>query len=128
MKKKPILKKPKKKTVKNRLDKKWSLKVREVGECAINNKDCSQQLHPHHIIGRRNTDTRWDLKNGICLCAIHHTLGKQSAHEDPLWFKEWLDENEPERMEYLNKKRKEPLHGTYSVEDYLKIEEETFDC
>ncbi len=116
------MKKQNKKTIKKRLDKKWSLIIRSKGYCEVC-KTNVKQLHPHHITGRRNLDTRWDIRNGVCLCASHHTLGTKSAHQSPLWFHEWLLKNKPDVIDYLNEKRKEPPHP-YSVEDYLKIEDE----
>lgn len=112
----------KKKTVKNRLDRLWSKIIRSKGKCEVcGSSNC--QLHPHHITGRKNLNTRWDLRNGCCLCASHHTMGNQSAHQSPLWFDEWLRKNRPEDYKYLNEKRKEQPRP-YSVEDYLGIEEE----
>ena len=113
----------KKSTVKNRMDKKWSLIIRSLGRCEVCGKDgdCCQ-LHPHHVIGRKNLDTRWDLRNGVCLCATHHTLGKQSAHEQPLWFKDWLKEHRAEDYIYLNEFKKKKSKS-FSIQDYLKIEE-----
>jgi len=114
----------KKTTVRNRLDKLWSLIIRSIGYCEVCTKTNREgQLHPHHIIGRSSLNTRWDLKNGICLCAKCHTLGKPSAHNDPIWFIEWLKTNQLERYKYLEKKRKEKPFP-YSIEDYLDIEKE----
>ncbi|MDD4390226.1 MAG: hypothetical protein PHW03_05420 [Eubacteriales bacterium] len=41
------------------------------------------QLHPHHFYSRRHINTRYDPRNGICLCAVHHVFGVNSAHSDP---------------------------------------------
>ena len=112
----------KKRTIKNRMDKKWSLIIRSKGYCEVC-KTSVHQLHPHHVTGRVNLNTRWDIRNGCCLCATHHTMGQKSAHQSPLWFHEWLLKHRPEDVAYLNEKRKEPPHP-YSVEDYLKIEDE----
>lgn len=71
----------------NKLDKIWSEKVKENAgyKCEIcGTKD--RQLHSHHFCGRRHTALRWVLLNGFCLCASHHTMGRESAHEDPQWF------------------------------------------
>jgi hypothetical protein len=43
----------------------------------------SNQLHPHHYYSKRNASVRYDPLNGICLCAVHHALGNESAHHDP---------------------------------------------
>lgn len=117
----------KKSTVKNRLDKKWSLKIRGKGLCEVCGKtDFEGQLHPHHVIGRQDLRTRWDLRNGVCLCAGHHTMFKESAHGNPLWFMAWMSGNRLEDLDYLKEKMKEIPHP-YSVQDYLEIEKE-LDC
>lgn len=49
-------------------------------------------LNPHHIITRSNKRLRWDIENGICLCALHHTLSSTfSAHKRPDKFIAWLE-------------------------------------
>lgn len=56
-------------------------------KCEICGKGQNEaQLHWHHYIGRTHTSLRWVLQNSFCLCAAHHTMGKESAHEDPQWF------------------------------------------
>ena len=48
--------------------------------------DCnikSSQLHPHHFYSRRHAAIRYDPDNIIILCAVHHTMGSFSAHNDP---------------------------------------------
>ncbi len=81
-----------------KLDKAWSLKVRSQGHCTLCPK--TNNLNPHHYVGRRNRNVRWDLDNGVCLCSGCHTMKTQSAHQDPEWFREqilairgqeWLD-------------------------------------
>lgn len=49
-----------------------------------------KQLHSHHIYSRSKKSTRWDVLNGICLCAGHHVLSSSfSAHKTPIEFTEW---------------------------------------
>ena len=43
-------------------------------------------LNAHHIIGRSNLNTRWDIENGIALCVKHHVFSIWSAHKNPFWF------------------------------------------
>ncbi len=51
----------------------------------------TETLNVHHILGRRARSTRYDIDNGITLCALHHTFGSQfSAHQTPTLFTEWL--------------------------------------
>jgi len=55
-------------------------------------EDCNKTtyLNSHHIFRRKNMATRWDLENGICLCAGHHTLNNFSAHHSPE-FSDWIE-------------------------------------
>lgn len=102
-----MLEKPKRKKKENKsllnkkLDSAWSLAVKKNAsyKCEV----CGERsnLNSHHIVGRRNKTLRWDLRNGVCLCVAHHKFGLQSAHEDPLWFREWLEENRWEDYAYL---------------------------
>lgn len=116
------MKKQKIRTIQRRLDKLWSQIIRSKGECEVcgkQNDEC--QLHGHHYYGRRSKSTRWDLPNGFCLCALHHTLGIQSAHESPEWFrtevlrirgKQWLND--------LRKKFNKPKKWT--IDELLELE------
>lgn len=97
------MKKTKKSTQKNKLDKLWSEKIRSYGRCEV----CGEIrfLNAHHIVGRRNLHLRWDLRNGVCLCSRCHTFGKNSAHQNPVWFMDWLDATRPEDANYLRKEQ-----------------------
>jgi hypothetical protein len=79
------------KGIDKKLDDAWSLlvKLKAGNECEYcHNK---QTLNSHHVFTRTNKSTRWDIMNGICLCAYHHTLSsKFSAHGTPTIFAEWL--------------------------------------
>ncbi len=87
----------------NKLDKQWSLMIREdmKERCTICGKGDGTRMNPHHFVGRRSRSTRWYFPNGICLCSGCHTLCVRSAHQNPEWFrgemllvrgKEWLDD------------------------------------
>jgi 5-methylcytosine-specific restriction endonuclease McrA len=71
---------------KSTVDKKWALVVRLMaGKCALCGK--TEGLQAHHIISRSNHAVRWNLDNGVALCALHHTFGnKLSAHKTPMEF------------------------------------------
>ena len=87
---------PNRKTLEKELDKAWSVLVKKkwtsrvgAGRCAI--PGCKNLgRDPHHIFTRKGRSTRWDVKNGIVLCAWHHRLGVPSAHnlpiDNPTWF------------------------------------------
>lgn len=89
-------------SVGKRLDTVWSELVRSKGKCEVCGR-ANGVLNAHHIIGRKNRTLRWDLKNGCCLCYQHHKGGRQSAHEDPEWFRFWLKGNRAEDFEYINR-------------------------
>lgn len=80
-----------KKTLRKKLDSAWSTAIRSKGKCEVCGK--GESLNAHHIVGRRNLALRWELFNGVCLCAGCHTFKKDSAHQNPLWFNCWLEEN-----------------------------------
>lgn len=94
-----------------KLDKIWSEKIRSKERCEICNK--SDGLNSHHIIGRRNFTLRWELANGACLCSGCHVFNRLSAHQDPLWFDEWLDKNRYEDVQYLRDQRNIVKKQTY---------------
>jgi len=96
-----------------KLDKKWSELIRSKGQCEICGK--TESLNAHHIIGRRNYTLRWARQNGCCLCAGHHTFARQSAHQDPEWFHDWLEENRHEDLEYLREKRNLVCKQDYEI-------------
>jgi len=86
-----------------KLDSTWSelVKKRAGYKCEVCGIGESGHLNSHHIVGRRNRMVRWDVRDGVCLCVKHHRFGIESAHEDPLWFREWLEENRWEDYAYL---------------------------
>ncbi|MDD5013805.1 MAG: hypothetical protein PHW73_01720 [Atribacterota bacterium] len=106
-----------KKYIKNKLDKLYSLIIRSKGYCEVCGK--TTNLQAHHVIGRIVYALRWDLQNGCCLCASCHEFGKQSAHQNPIWFIGWFKEHRPEDYKYLQKKKLESK--TWFISDYEEI-------
>ena len=47
-------------------------------------------INAHHIIGKSNYNTRWEIENGIPLCSGCHTMRKDSAHQDRTIFLNWI--------------------------------------
>lgn len=83
----------------------WREIVKAKGICEIcvtGDRKNYSVLQAHHIIGRKNLNTRWDLRNGISLCPSHHTLGTPCAEYDYKWFDQWLRQHRPEDSEYLD--------------------------
>lgn len=89
-------KQPSKKFKKEWADKLWAsiIKYRAGNKCEYCGN--ARQLNSHHIYSRSHLSLRWDLDNGVCLCALHHVLGNFSAHKDPIGFIDWLKESRGE--------------------------------
>jgi len=119
------LKKPSKSNLKKKCDIAWSklIKDRAGNRCQICGSVSS--LNSHHIIGRVNHVLRWDLKNGICLCASCHKFSTNSAHNNPLAFMEWYKSTYPDNYEYLRSKRNETVKLTlgYYEQIYQELKE-----
>ena len=92
-------------TLKRKALKLWALQVKEIhkNRCAI----CGSPdtLNSHHIEDKCNYALRYDVINGICLCAGCHNFRKNSAHRSTIFFYEWLLENRPQVIEYVRNHR-----------------------
>jgi predicted restriction endonuclease len=85
-------------------DKAWAnaVKDRDGRKCVICGD--TERLNAHHIIVRENHETKYDIHNGISLCPMHHLFNRRiSAHNNPLGFFLWLEENRAEQIRYLKK-------------------------
>lgn len=70
------------------LDILWSKAVRSKGYCEYCGKKPPEVvLHAHHIYSRRHFSTRWNIKNGVCLCTGCHLY---KAHKDIQEFSDWV--------------------------------------
>lgn len=79
------MRKPSRKTLRNKLDKICSEITRGKGKCQRCGK--RQNLQTAHIFGRTYNNTRWDLDNLLCLCPDCHI---NFAHKCPILFTEWV--------------------------------------
>ena len=61
-----------KRTEIRKLDKLWSEKIKIIWGYKCARCGRTEYLNSHHIIGKSNFNTRWDLNNGICLCSGCH--------------------------------------------------------
>ena len=110
-----------KKSLKAKADKLWSEIIRSIGFCEICGKN--QNLNAHHVVGRINYALRWDLKNGICLCAGCHTFNRTSAHNNPLAFVEFFKSIRPDDYEYLLSRKNLLVKPDYEqILNYLQSE------
>lgn len=127
-----MAKKPKRSTLRNKADKYWAFRIKELHEfqCAVcgkidgslNVKGNKTYLNAHHVDGRNNYRLRYDKLNGIALCTGCHDLNKNSAEQSPIWFYQWLLEKRPGLIDYILKVREEEVKIT--IEWYQDIIEE----
>ena len=110
------MKKPTKSYLKNKADKLFSLFVRSLDHC----ERCGsiKTLQAAHIYSRRYVNLRYDIQNVMCLCAKCHF----QWHDSPLDSIIWFNQNYPERLEYLKKKRN--IIKKWTIKDYEKTIEE----
>lgn len=55
----------------------WTKLVKERAgfRCEMASPDCDGELHAHHMIPKKMDSSRkYDVENGICLCAAHHKM------------------------------------------------------
>jgi len=84
-------------------DRLWSLAVRADWnhQCAVCGKR-GGRLDAHHLIPRQHQRTRYELRNGICLCVHHHQFDPHlSPHQNAAGWINWL------------KRHHEQLYGWY---------------
>lgn len=82
------MKKQTKSSLTRKLDIECSRIIRSRGQCAWCWLQDYAKLQCAHIFSRTYRNTRWDLKNMICLCASCHFNG----HKNPILFSEFVRE------------------------------------
>ncbi len=71
----------------------WMLEVkkRDKWKCRIINSDCKGRLESHHILNWiEYPELRYDINNGITLCAFHHPRGREKEKRMVSTFMELL--------------------------------------
>ena len=58
-------------------------------------------INAHHVIGRRCKALRFDVRNGLALCAGCHRFSPVGPHRGMVVFGEWLRKERPGLTEYL---------------------------
>jgi 5-methylcytosine-specific restriction endonuclease McrA len=81
---------------------KWRENVlkRDGYQCVIC-KAGPKHLNAHHLIPKNFKEYALNVDNGLTLCPTHHTLGKFSAHKNPLWFGMWLRKYDRNKYEMI---------------------------
>ena len=98
------LKKLEKRKVK-RLFEAWArnIKERDNNCCVICNE--KKYLHAHHLLPRELKEFRFDIDNGLSLCAKHHKYClTNSPHRNPYLFFKWFESHYPEQSLRLFRK------------------------
>ena len=86
---------PAKGRLRDMADKLWSVAVRVDwnDQCAVCGK---RKCEAHHLIPRQWEATRYDLRNGIALCARHHQFDPDiSPHQNAAGWMGWLEQHHP---------------------------------
>ena len=104
------MRKLKKTSLRNKLDKICSQIVRARGRCELCGK--KENLQCCHIFGRRFLNTRWSLENLLCLCPNCHI---NFAHQKPILFAEWVKEYLGDKYELLKEAHREIVK--YTIDD-----------
>jgi len=85
-----------------KLDKTWSIAIRNKFNNSCAYCGGTEYLHAAHILPREIREFRHNLDNGICLCARHHKFSYQfSFHKNPFAFFIWFQEKYPEQYNNL---------------------------
>jgi 5-methylcytosine-specific restriction endonuclease McrA len=88
---KKVTNKRKKSSLNALLDTLWSKAVKILDGDKCLHCGVTDGLNSHHVIGRRNFSTRWEVKNGVTLCSKCHVFSsKFSAHQTPLSFDRFI--------------------------------------
>jgi hypothetical protein len=112
------------KGVEGKLDDAWSklVKLRAGMKCEYCRNTTA--LNSHHVFTRVNRATRWDVTNGISLCASHHTLdSKFSAHGTPTIFTEWIIKYRGENWHTLLRIRANSISKLHPFEKEILLKE-----
>lgn len=110
------------KGIDKKLDDAWSEKVkRNAGYKCEYCGTKEKRLNSHHDFTRSRNSTRWEEKNGTCLCVGCHTMSSIfSAHKTPRLYFRWLEkhkgkvnvdemEKRSQQIKKFTKKEKEDL-------------------
>ena len=122
---------PAKGRLRDMADRLWSIAVKGdwANRCAVCGS--TSKLNAHHLIGRTHQATRYNLRNGMCLCPNHHQWDKQdtkypfSAHGDARAFNKWLDRKHPALAAWVDETKENGEHrnfnGTTNAAYYIDI-------
>lgn len=116
------------KGAKAKCDKLFSEIIRSLGECEAAGYapgQCSPQLQCMHIISRRFSNTRTDLRNAFCGCAAHHRYYTDQPREfskfiTETWAQEYYDHIHRKSQEYAKVDWDDELTRLQEIKQQLK--------
>lgn len=82
--------------------KQWSIDVRnrDGNKCSI--CGVTKYIHAHHILPKEVKEFKFDIENGIAICAKHHRYSREiSGHANSFTFMIWFMENRKSQYEVL---------------------------
>ena len=79
----------------NKKLKEWSMLVRKRDNNTCQMCGNKGLVHAHHILPRTIKEYCLDLDNGITLCFSCHKMGNKSAHQNAIYFSNWLKMAKP---------------------------------
>jgi len=113
------MKRPKRKTVKNKLDKLFSAKIRSKGFCERCGKTTT--LQTSHIYSRSYLRLRWVEENATCMCAGCHFWW----HKNPVDAIEWVAQiRDLDKLKEI-KRKITPVKTTEMIEWFEKLKGDT---
>lgn len=87
-------------------------------------KKMGYQMHGAHIIPVEYDGTAADPENILCLCATCHSVGRTSAHEDPVKFGRWFDEMYPGLYDRMWQRAWEYIKNPFPKKDWKRIRQQ----
>jgi len=100
-------------TIKRNLHKQWSALVRGRADfccelCGIKKGDINrngkkEKIDAHHLLVKeiKNSPLKYEILNGVSVCTFCHKFGIPSFHRDPIRTVTWLQQNRPERYNFV---------------------------
>lgn len=103
-------------------DQLWAIavKVDWNHRCAV----CGTQsaLNSHHLVPRQHEATRYELRNGICLCVPHHQFDRDlSPHQNSAGWLEWLKWHHPTLADWYVENRRPKFEGTVNAAYFCDV-------
>lgn len=101
----------------------WSRAIRDdwANRCAVCGST-KTKVEAHHLVPRQHEATRYELLNGIALCARHHQFDRDlSPHQNAAGWIAWLNRNHRERAEWYIDNRRPVFTGVKNAAYYIDV-------